>query len=611
MCGIAGWIDFSRNIKNETDIMAKMSKCLAPRGPDEEGMYRDSHCCLAHRRLTIIDPENGKQPMTQGNYTICYNGELYNTAELQRELEGMGYSFGGHSDTEVLLTAYLQWGEKCLERLNGIFAFAVWDSSRRQLFLARDRAGVKPLYYATVDNGIIFASEPKALLKHPKVKPVIDSEGIAQIMLLGPAVRPDSGIFRDIKQLPPGHQIIFRKGVFSIGSYWTLTAQKHAETAEETAEHLSYLIRDSVTRQLVSDVPLCTFLSGGLDSSIISAVAAEEYRKRGEVLSTYSIDYAGNRENFKASLFQPDEDAPWIVKMSDYIGSKHTDIIIDTPQLAEALYESTDARDAAGMADVDSSLYLFCGEVRKDFRVAVSGECADEIFGGYPWFQNREMLSRKGFPWATSAEERYGLLRSDMCRDISPLEYVEGLAKKTADSASCLDTDTAEQKKMREMFMLNFYWFMQTLLTRKDRCSMAHGLEVRVPFCDHRIAQYAYNIPPEIKFWGGREKGIVRYAAERLLPKDVAWRKKSPYPKTHNPDYAKLMLERFRYVLKLPHCRLCEIMDRDKLRELADTEGKAFSKNWYGQLMATPQMFAYLIQLEYWLRRYNVIVEES
>lgn len=610
MCGIAGWIDFSRNIKDECCcIMEEMSRSLAPRGPDEKGMYRDCHCCLVHRRLTVIDPENGKQPMTQGNYTICYNGELYNTTEIQRELENMGYSFGGHSDTEVLLTAYLQWGEKCLERLNGIFAFAVWDSARKQLFLARDRAGVKPLYYAVNEGGIIFASEPKALLKHPKIKPIIDEEGIAQIMLLGPAVRPDSGIFRDVRQLPPGSRILCRKGVFSVEKYWLPTAEKHSETVEETAEHLSYLIRDSVTRQLVSDVPLCTFLSGGLDSSIISAIAAEEYRKQNKVLSTYSVDYAGNRENFKASLFQPDEDAPWITRMSDFIGSNHTNVIIDTPQLAEALYPSTDARDAAGMADVDSSLYLFCENVKKDFTVAVSGECADEIFAGYPWFQNKEMLSRKGFPWAASTEERFGLLRSDRCRNISPMEYVENMANKTAEAASCLDSDTEEQKSMRKMFMLNFYWFMQTLLTRKDRCSMAHGLEVRVPFCDHRIAQYAYNIPPEIKFYNGREKGIVRYAMEGLLPKDVAWRKKSPYPKTHNPDYTKAMLERFRAVIKTPHCRLCEIMERSKLRELSDTEGKAFSKNWYGQLMATPQMFAYLIQLEYWLRKYDVIIE--
>lgn len=610
MCGIAGWIDFKNNIKDKYEIMENMSKTLIPRGPDEKGCFYSEHCNLVHRRLVVIDPENGKQPLNKENYTICYNGELYNTRELQRELEKSGYSFMGHSDTEVLLTAYIKWGEGCLDRLNGIYAFGIWDNSKKQLFLARDRAGVKPLYYSLADNGLIFASEPKAILAHPSVKHVIDSEGIAQIMLLGPGVKGDSGIFRDIKQVPPGCFARLSRGAFSMECYWKPKAKPHTETAEETAEHLAYLIRDSVTRQLVSDVPLCTFLSGGLDSSIISAIAAEEYKKKGGELNTYSVDYKGNRENFRASMFQPDEDAPWIVKMSEFIGSNHTDVVIDTPELANALLPSALARDGAGMADVDSSLYLFCREVKKRFTVAVSGECADEIFGGYPWFRNEEMLSRKGFPWAASTEERYGLLRKDLLRDISPVDYVEGLAENTVKNADYLDADTPVQRKMRGMFMLNFYWFMQTLLTRKDRCSMAHGLEVRVPFCDHRIAEYAYNIPPEIKFYREREKGVVRLAAEKILPKDVAWRKKSPYPKTHNPDYTKRMLDDFRNVLRDGDCRLYEIMDRERLTELEQSEGAAFKKNWYGQLMTTPQMFAYLIQLDYWLRKYDVIVEK-
>lgn len=610
MCGIAGWIDFKEKIKNKTTIMESMSRTLAPRGPDESGSFYGKNCCFVHRRLTVIDPSNGKQPMTKGHYTICYNGELYNTAEIQHELERAGHSFKGHSDTEVLLTAFIQWGESCLERLNGIFAFAIWNSAEKTLFAARDRAGVKPLYYSVIHEGLLFASEPKALLAHPEIKPVIDGEGIAQVMLLGPAVKPDSGIFRDIKQVPPGCCFTFGENGLFLRRYWFPTAKPHTENAEETAEHLSFLIKDSVTRQLVSDVPLCTFLSGGLDSSIISAIAAEEYRKKGRTLSTYSVDYKGNRENFKASLFQPDEDAPWIVRMSEFIGSEHTNVVIDTPQLADALYDSTVARDAAGMADVDSSLYLFCKEVRKSFVVAVSGECADEIFGGYPWFRNEEMLNRSGFPWAAASNERYGLLRQDVLRNVSPEEYVNSAAEKTLALTSYLDTDTAVDRKMRGMFMLNFYWFMQTLLTRKDRCSMAHGLEVRVPFCDHRIVQYAYNIPSHIKFLRQREKGVVRLAAERILPSDVAWRKKSPYPKTHNPDYTALMLERFSNALERPDCRLCEIMDRNRLKELADSEGAAFQKNWYGQLMTTPQMFAYLIQLEYWLRKYDVKIEK-
>lgn len=610
MCGIAGWISFKQNIQYEQTVMEKMRETLAPRGPDEKGSFYSPCCDLVHRRLIVIDPENGKQPMTLNGYTICYNGELYNTKEIQRELESLGCSFAGHSDTEVLLAAYIQWGRKCLEKLNGIYAFAIWDSVHRRIFLARDRAGVKPLYYTVRQKELIFASEQKAILAHPSVKPIIDGEGIAQIMLIGPSVRPCSGIFRDIRQLPPGCFLELDERVMNISRYWQLKAAPHLETVEETAEHLSKLICDSVSRQLVSDVPLCTFLSGGLDSSIISAIAAKEYEKRGEKLHTYSVDYKGNRENFRASLFQPDEDAPWIVKMSEFIGSAHTNVEIDTPQLAEALYPSVIARDAAGMADVDSSLYVFCGEVEKNFRVAISGECADEIFGGYPWYRNEEMLSRKGFPWAAAVKERGDLLRGDLLKETDPLDYTEKAAEETTSLTSYLDSDSPKERKMREMFMLNFYWFMQTLLTRKDRCSMAHGLEVRVPFCDHRIAEYAYNIPPHIKFYNGREKGIVRLASEKILPKDVAWRKKSPYPKTHNPDYSKLMIKKFGETLRDKSCRLYEIMDKDKLAELERTEGKAFGKNWYGQLMQVPQMFAYMIQLDHWLRKYEVIIEK-
>ena len=352
-------------------------------------------------------------------------------------------------------------------------------------------------------------------------------------------------------------------------------------------------------------MPLCTFLSGGLDSSLISAIAAEKYRSEGRRLSTYSVDYKDNRKNFVASSFQPDEDAPWIVKMSEFIGSRHTNVVIDSPQLADALIPSMRARDLPGMADVDSSLYLFCGEVKKNFTVAVSGECADEIFGGYPWYHKPELLFAEGFPWARSTPQRSALLNERAARRINPEEYVRLAAEKTADLASCLESDSREEKARRRMFMLNFYWFMQTLLDRKDRCSMAHGLEVRVPFCDHRIAQYAYNIPWQMKSLYGREKGLVRKISEKYLPHDVVWRKKSPYPKTHNPEYMRIVFDRFKELAAEKDFRLTEILDGDRIRELIDTEGRSFSENWYGQLMCTPQLFAYLIQLEMWLREYE------
>lgn len=603
MCGIAGWIDFNRDIKYETNTVRKMGKTLAPRGPDQQGIYADAHCCFAHRRLIVIDPQNGRQPMHRDGCTICYNGELYNTDEVREQLQALGFKFWSHSDTEVLLTAYIAWGSDCLRRLNGIFAFAVWEERTETLFLARDRLGVKPLYIYRFDKGLLFASEPKALLAHPYVKPVLDRESIAQIMLIGPARKPDSGIFSGIEALQPGCYIRFSKGAFCNKPYWRLTAEEHTEDLDETAEHIKWLLTDSIKRQLVSDVPLCTFLSGGLDSSIISAVAAEQFRSEGRELTTYSVDYKDNHENFRASLFQPDEDAPWIIRMSEFIRSNHKNVVIDTPQLAKALIDSTKARDCPGMADVDSSLYLFCKEVKRSFAVALSGECADEIFGGYPWYRNPQMLSSGGFPWAQSTTERAALVRPGLLADINPEAYVNEAANKTLAKTDYLETDTEADRRIREMFMLNVYWFMQTLLDRKDRCSMAHGLEVRVPFCDHRIVQYAYNIPAEMKFYREREKGLVRKAFDGILPSDVCWRKKSPYPKTHNPAYMRIVLKMTENVLADKNNRITEILSRDKLQELIASEGKSFEKNWYGQLMTGPQLFAYLIQLEAWLRQ--------
>lgn len=607
MCGIAGEINFKKKI--DMDVMNAMSRELTPRGPDADGVMVSDNVCLVHRRLIVIDPENGLQPMTEGDYTLVYNGELYNTEEVRSELKKRGVDFVGHSDTEVVLKAFIEFGERCVEMFNGIFAFTVWNKRSRTLFFARDRIGVKPLFYAETDGGLVFASEIKALLRHPEIKPVITGEGAAQIMLIGPAKPVGSGVFRDIRDLPAAHCGFFGESGLRIRRYWELKAAPHEESLDETTEHLRELIFDAVKRQLVSDVGLCTFLSGGLDSSIISAIAAREFEERGEVLNTYSIDYRGNRENFRASSFQPDEDAPYVAEMAEYLHTAHHNIILDTPALTDALEDAVFARDLPGMADVDSSLYLFCREIKKDFSVALSGECADEIFGGYPWYHRPEVLHYDGFPWATSVPERGALMKSPMTGKAAE-DFVRVAYNKCLADVPYLDGETYDERRMREMFVLNLQYFMATLLDRKDRMSMAHGLEVRVPFCDYRLVEYAFNIPAEFKNYRGREKGLVRHAMEGVLPEHVLWRKKSPYPKTHNPNYLELLSSRLRDILKSDDCRLTEIVNADALREMLDTNGASFTKNWYGQLMTVPQIFAYFLQINSWLNKYNVIIED-
>jgi len=610
MCGIAGWIDYSRDLRNNEDIINKMTGTLVRRGPDAEGIYLKENVCLMHRRLIVIDPENGIQPMTieKGNtsYTIVYNGELYNTQELRDELASFGYRFRGHSDTEVLLTAFVHWGESCLEKLNGIFAFGVWNDTSKTLFLARDRMGVKPLFVYSYPDGIIFGSELKTLLANPLVKPRVDNDGLKEIFLLGPGRTSGKGVIKGVTELKPAEFLVYgQKTGLKVRKYWSLKACEHTDDVKTTIEKTRFFITDAVRRQLVSDVPLCCFLSGGLDSSIISKIASDEYLSGNKGrLHTYSVNYVDNQQYFQKNVFQPSSDEEYIQMMVNDTGTRHHEVILDNEDLEKHLGDAVHARDLPGMADVDSSLLLFCREIKKEFTVAVSGECADEIFGGYPWYHNRDILFRDTFPWSQSLDLRQSILKPGLLKGGE--EYVKQQYSDTINAADILPGEGELEVRMRQMFMLNLNWFMQTLLDRKDRMSMYSGLEVRVPFCDHRLVEYAYNMPWSIKSLNGREKGIVREAMKGILPDEIIWRKKSPYPKTHNPRYLKAVKSSLQNILNDSGSPLVQLINRQKVQEIIDTDGNALSMPWYGQLMTGTQLMAYLIQVDIWLRAYRI-----
>lgn len=610
MCGIAGWFSEKGSLESKRDIINSMSQTLCRRGPDEHGTYLDKNVCLMHRRLTVIDPATGKQPMSEqknGKYaTIVYNGELYNTEELRKELINCGFTFVGHSDTEVLLNSYLHWGEKCVDKLNGIFAFAIYDKSTGKLFMARDPIGVKPFFYYKDKENFLFASEIKTLLANPKIRPQIDETGLMELFFVGPGRTNGQGVFKNIEELMPGECAIYSNGTLSKKKYFKLKAAEHPHNKRQTIEYTRYLLTDAIERQLISDVPLCTFLSGGLDSSIISNVSANYFKKnKTEPLNTYSVNYTDNSKYFQRSLFQPNSDEDFIDIMVNHIGSTHHQVVIDNTDLYNALKEAVCAKDLPGMADVDSSLLLFCREVKKDFTVALSGECADELFGGYPWYHNEKILFEECFPWSRTLDIRRSILRKGFLPKGE--EYVHERYMQTVRHTDTLPSDTPHQKRMREMFTLNFNWFMQTLLDRKDRCSMYSGLEVRVPFCDYRIVSYAYNMPWELKALNGREKGIVREAFSDLLPESIAWRKKSPYPKTHNPLYLKLTSEGALAVLEDKSSPLHSILNPDGVRAIIENPD-GISSPWYGQLMRAPQILAYIIQVDHWFKEYNVVI---
>lgn len=606
MCGIGGFVDYERDARRGGPILHGMKRTLTPRGPDAEGTYFDEDTALIHRRLIVIDPEGGKQPMCSPdrNTILIYNGELYNTPELRRELMSRGHEFVGHSDTEVLLHAYLEWKTDAFARLNGIFAFAIWEKRERRLTLCRDRLGVKPLFFAPIRNGLTFGSTIDTVLCHPEIEPALDEDGLRTLLLLGPARPPESGVFRQISSLVPGHFAVLTPEAFTDHTYWKLEAHEHEDDLPTTVERMHTLICDAARRQLVSDVPLACFLSGGLDSSILSMLAAKDYAARGETLHTWSVDYRDNDKYFTKSIFQPNSDDSYIDQMVDFLGTHHHRVVLEPEALCAALLPATDARALPGMADVDSSLLLFCAAVKRGgTTVCLSGECADELFGGYPWYHREEILFEDTFPWSRSVGLRLGLLTPDAVRNGE--EFVRQHYRDTCARAPRLPSDDKKAARMREMFVLNLDWFMATLLDRKDRMSMYSGLEVRVPFCDHRIVEYAYNMPWGFKSLEGREKGIVRRAFADELPKEIVYRKKSPYPKTFHPVYTRLCADYVRRIFEDNTSVTASLFDRNAVQKLMQRP-ESLTEPWFGQLMRTPQIFAYIIQLDRWFRHYHV-----
>lgn len=614
MCGITGWIDWNRDLSGERQTLEGMNQQLVCHGPDGEGIWQSRQAGLCHRQLLGTDPEGVSQPMVRrfGNrhLVITFHGRLFDTGDLYRELKSRGYPVHSPSGPELVLAAYAEWGDAAPEHLDGIFAFAIWDETEQSLFMARDRFGIKPLFYTERAGGFLFASKLKALLAHPGVAPEVDGEGLAEVLVMGPSRTPGHGVFKGIKELLPGYALRANRSGIHRHPYWRLESRTHADDLETTIQRVRELFMDAVRHQMESDVPVGAMLSGGLDSSAISACAAEILHQEGKgPLPTFSLDYVGNDRYFRPNEFQPHADAPWVSRMVDRIGSRHHEVLIDTPDLVTALEDAVKARDLPGMADVDSSMILFCREIKKQATVVLSGECADEVFGGYPWFHRRELVDADTFPWARLTDQRIRFLSPEVIQQIRPLEYVRDRYREALAGVSRLPGEDPEEARIREIFHLNLTRWMPTLVDRLDRMSMAAGLEVRVPFCDHRLVEYIWNVPWSMKRSEGREKGLLRKAMAGILPEDVLWRKKSPFPKTHHPVYLKQVVERALGILDEGTSPVLDLLDLDAWRRFADQDLKGIHFPWFGQLMNVPQWFAYLIQLDQWMKEYRVIIK--
>lgn len=600
MCGITGWYKKNHEKKN-IKIIKQMTKTLKYRGPDQKGYYIDKNILLGHRRLSIIDLKNGSQPYTYKGYTIVYNGEIYNAENIKNKLKEK-YTFETTCDTEVLLKGYIEYKEKILNLIEGIYAFAIYKDDK--LFLARDRVGVKPLFYTKIKDNFLFASEIKSLLKNKLVKPIINKESLQEILSLSPSRIPGSGVFKNIKELRPGHYMIYENDKITIKRYWNIKEKINKDNYETATKKIEKYLTESIKRQMVSDVDIACLLSGGLDSSIITAIVA---KNRNKTLDTYSIDYEDNDKYFKKTKFTVSQDNDYIKLMSETFNTNHYYKVITQHKLAKYLKESVIARDLPGMADIDSSLLWFSKQIKKKHKVILSGECADEIFGGYPWFYRKEVRDREYFPWLDSIDYRNKLLKKELQEKLKLKEFMKTQYDNILKEVPI--TKNKEEQIYKNLFYLNMTYFMPTLLERKDRMTMRGSIEARVPFADTKLIEYLWNLPWKYKFHNNTEKGILRDAYKDLLPKEIVTRKKNPYPKTHNPKYTKIIIKLLKKRLKNKKSILYKIFDKEELNRLVETKGESFSSPWFGQLMTGPQLLAFLYQLDIWAKKYKIILD--
>ncbi|MFF7475175.1 asparagine synthase (glutamine-hydrolyzing) [Streptomyces sp. NPDC008092] len=573
MCGITGWVSFDRDLTTEQRALDAMTETMACRGPDDRGTWSEGPVALGHRRLAIIDLPGGRQPMTvrtpDGTVAMVYSGEAYNFTELRRELAARGHVFTTDSDTEVVLRGYVEWGDTVAERLNGMYAFAVWDGRHEKLVMIRDRMGIKPFYMYPTPDGVLFGSEPKAILANPLVRPRVGLDGLRELFTM--VKTPGHAVWEGMREVEPGTVVTVDRDGLRTRAYWRLETRPHPDDRDTTVATVRELLDDIVRRQLVADVPRCTLLSGGLDSSAMTALAARQLAAQGEKVRSFAVDFVGRTDNFVADELRSTPDTPFVHDVARLARTDHQDIVLDVASLADpAVRERViRARDLpAGFGDMDTSLLLLFRAVRDQSTVALSGESADEVFGGYLQFFDEEARTADTFPWlvrfARDFGDDAGVLRPDLVKSLDLEHYVADAYHSAVTGIERLDGESDFEYRMRRMSHLHLTRFVRILLDRKDRTSMAVGLEVRVPFCDHRLVEYVYNAPWALKSFDGREKTLLREATRDVLPQSVYDRVKSPYPSTQDPEYGRALQDQVRDLVARPDHRVFELVDRDR-----------------------------------------------
>ncbi|WBB77322.1 asparagine synthase (glutamine-hydrolyzing) [Micromonospora sp. WMMD882] len=609
MCGITGWIDFGRDLRAERAVISSMTATMSCRGPDAEGAWIGRHAALGHRRLAVIDLAGGAQPMAddpdrEPAAVVSYSGEVYNFRELRDELTARGHRFRTRSDTEVVLRGYLEWGEGLAARLVGMFAFAVWDDRDQRLVLVRDRLGVKPLYYHPTAQGLLFGSEPKAILAHPAVRARLGALGLRELMTW--ANTPGQAIFEGMRSVLPGHVLRFDRTGTVETAYWRLPATAHRDDRATTVETVRELLRRAVAGQTVADVPLCSLLSGGLDSSAVTAYAAEALAERAEgPLRSFAVGFAQPGRPGQ----DPAEDASFAAKLAASVGTAHETITLNAADLTDPATRLAvlRARDLPlGLADMDTSLYLLFRAVRGHSTVALSGEGSDELFGGYPWFHDPGATTAETFPWmyhsTPTTVSGPSFLDPDLPRRLALDTYRADRYAEAVREAPVLDDEDEVDARMRRVSYLFLTRFLPMLLERKDRMSMAVGLEVRVPFCDHRLVEYVFNVPWSTKSFDGREKSLLRAAVAATVPSFVLERRKTPYPAIVDPAYDRAMRQKLGDLMADPNAPVRSLMEETSARAAYALVEQADPS----ELQFLRLGFESLLRINDWMREYRV-----
>ncbi|WP_431045336.1 asparagine synthase (glutamine-hydrolyzing) [Streptomyces sp. P1-3] len=585
MCGVVGWVDFSRKHAGPPwPEVTLMTATLVPRGPDAVGMWCRAHVALGHRRLAVVDVEASAQPMTVavegGEVALTYSGEVYNYRALREELTVLGHRFTTRGDTEVVLRAYLEWGERLVDRLVGMYAFAIWDGRVERLLLVRDRLGIKPLYYHCLDGGLLFASETKALLAHPQVQAVVDADGLRELLTFSRT--PGHAVYQGIEELRPGALLWVDRSGLRERTYWSLPAYEHADDASATTATVRRLLAQAVGEQLDADVPLGTLLSGGLDSSAVTALATRQQPPGDAGLFSFATGYQ-EQDAFRPTATRHSADAPYAGLVSAHLGTRHHEILhppamLADPHLRERLVHAQDL--PRGMGDIDGGLLLLLQWLRPQATVVLTGEGADELFGGYRWFHQPAIADTPTFPWAAGNRGRWAhtaplytpdvrrLLQGDAYLADSHATACAEVHRPGGGPGTCTDAERAEHR-MRTVTYLHLTRFLPMMLERKDRISMAVGVEARVPLCDHRLVEYVYNVPWRMKATAGRDKVLLRDAVTDLLPAAVVQRAKSHFPSTQSAAYTTALQAQARTLLADPDHEVFTLFDHAAVGRVA------------------------------------------